>query len=95
MCYALAIIHLFLGYPLALSHELVGSNSLLSKSIIILTLDCKNIIGRAKRVPHRGVQSRFCVIHMYMSVCMSVVGQMRRRNYVAQTRACSKSVLGS
>ena len=31
------------------------------------------IIGRAKRAPHWGVQSRFRVI--YMSVCMSVVVQ--------------------
>ena len=34
------------------------------------------IIGRAKRAPHWGVQSRFHVIYMYMSVCMSVVCQI-------------------
>ena len=35
------------------------------------------IIGRAKRAPHGGVQSRFCVIYIdiYMSVCMSTVCQ--------------------
>ena len=45
-----------------------------------------NIIGRAKRAPHWGVQSRF---HMD-DICLSCT-KMRRRNYV---RACSKSVLG-
>ena len=33
------------------------------------------LIGRAKRAPHWGVQSRFRVI-LYMSVCMSVVCQI-------------------
>ena len=91
-------------------------------------------IGRAKRAPQWGVQSRFrmiyihcklksvpctpkclythtvfkkvcietflCALHtsfftMYICrfVCPPYV-KMRRRNYVAQTRACSKSVLG-
>ena len=49
------------------------------------------LIGRAKRAPHWGVQSRFRVI--YMSVCMSVVCQITW-NHVNLTRACSKSVLG-
>ena len=35
----------------------------------------KWVIGRAKRAPHWGVQSRFRVIYTYMSVGMSVVGQ--------------------
>ena len=30
------------------------------------------IIGRAKRAPHRGVQSRFRVIYIYMCVCVCV-----------------------
>ena len=51
------------------------------------------VIGRAKRAPHWGVQSRFRVIYIYMSVCMSVVCQITW-NHVNQTRACSKSVLG-
>ena len=51
------------------------------------------IIGRAKRAPHWGVQSRFRVISVLMSVCLSR-SKKRRRNYVGQTRACSKSVLG-
>ena len=33
------------------------------------------IIGRAKRAPHWGVQSRFHVIYIYMLVCMSAVCQ--------------------
>ena len=35
------------------------------------------LIGRAKRVPHWDVQSRFCMIYIYiyMSVCMSTVCQ--------------------
>ena len=62
------------------------------------------IIGRAKRAPHWGVQSRFRVIYMY--VCMYVFDclwenntkesydKMRGQNYVVQTRACSKSSFG-
>ena len=49
------------------------------------------VIGRPKRVPHWGVQSRFHVIYICWSVCLSWA-KMCRRNYV---RACSKSVLGS
>ena len=30
------------------------------------------LVGRAKRAPHWGVQSRFRVIYVYMYVCMSV-----------------------
>ena len=48
-----------------------------------------HIIGRAKRAPHWGVQSRFCVD----DICLSC-SKMLRRKYVYQTRACSKSVLG-
>ena len=53
------------------------------------------LIGRAKRAPHWGVQSRFRVIYIYICryVCLSW-SKKRRRNYVGQTRACSKSVLG-
>ena len=54
----------------------------------------KYIIGRAKRAPHWGVQSRFRVV--CRSVCMYVClswSKKRRRKYVSQTRACSKSVL--
>ena len=56
------------------------------------------LIGRAKRAPTLG-----CSIEIsrdiYMSVCMSVCLQkirvkIRGQNYVCQTRACSKSVLG-
>ena len=49
------------------------------------------LIGRAKRAPHWGVQSRFRVIYIYMCVCR--VCQITW-NHVNQTRACSKSVLG-
>ena len=52
------------------------------------------VIGRAKRAPHWGVQSRFRVV--CRSVCMYVClswSKKRRRKYVGQTRACSKSVL--
>ena len=54
------------------------------------------IIGRAKRAPHWGVQSRFRVIYICMSVGMYVClswSKKRRRKYVGLTRACSKSVL--
>ena len=51
----------------------------------------KVIVGRAKRAPHWGVQSRFRVTYIcYIYVCLSW-SKKRRRNYV---RACSKSVLG-
>ena len=43
------------------------------------------IIGQAKRAPHWGVQSRFCVIYIYVSV----VCQLHRRNYVAHAHAQS------
>ena len=33
------------------------------------------LVGRAKRAPHWGVQSRFRVIYVGMYVCMSVVVQ--------------------
>ena len=51
------------------------------------------LVGRAKRAPHWGVQSRFRMIYICRSVCLSW-SKKRRRNYVGQTRACSKSVLG-
>ena len=51
------------------------------------------IIGRAKRAPHWGVQSKFRVIYICRYVCLSW-SKKRRRKYVGQTRACSKSVLG-
>ena len=58
------------------------------------------VIGRAKRAPHWGVQSRFRVIYICMSVGMYVCryvclswSKKRRRKYVGRTRACSKSVL--
>ena len=56
-------------------------------------LSIRKVIGRAKRAPHWGVQSRFRVIYIYMlSVCL--VCQITW-NHVNQTRACSNSVLGS
>ena len=90
------------------------------------------VVGRAKRAPHWGVQSRFrvigerakrarhslvcsienrgyiyywaseasptlgCSIEISRDICMSVClswSKKRRRKYVGQTRACSKSVL--
>ena len=54
------------------------------------------LVGRAKRAPHWGVQSRFRVIYICMSVGMYVClswSKKHRRKYVGQTRACSKSVL--
>ena len=66
---------------------------LINKGTIIQII----VIGRAKRAPHWGVQSRFRVIYICryvcMYVCMSVVCQITW-NHVNQTRACSKSVLG-
>ena len=46
------------------------------------------VIGRAKRAPHWGVQSRFRVIYNVSVICQITW------NHVNQTRACSKSVLG-
>ena len=43
------------------------------------------VIGRAKRAPHWGVQSRFRVIYIYVSVVCQITW-----NHVNQTRACSK-----
>ena len=65
------------------------------------TAAISKIIGR---VPHWGFQSRFCVIYI---ICMNVFdclwenntkklyAKMRGRNYVVQTRACSKISFGS
>ena len=47
------------------------------------------LVGRAKRAPHWGVQSRFRVIYLSVSVVCQITW-----NHVNQTRACSKSVLG-
>ena len=55
------------------------------------------IIGRGKRAPHWGVQSRFRVIYIYMlSVCrMSVVCQINCVGGITcGPRACSKSFFG-
>ena len=76
-------------YRLALLLRAPETLSSLSKSRI-------PIFGRAKRAPHWGVQSRFCVIYICMSVCRYVClswSKKRRRKYVGQTRACLKSVL--
>ena len=54
-------------------------------------IGCEQVlIGRAKRAPYWGVQSRFRVI---LYICVSVVCLITW-NHVNQTRACSKSVLG-
>ena len=45
-----------------------------------------SVTGRAKRAPHRGVQSKFRMIY----VGMSVVSKMRRRNYMAHAHAQSQ-----
>ena len=44
----------------------------------------------------RPVMGTIFLVYIYIcvSVCMSTICQMHRRNYVAQTLACSKSVLG-
>ena len=46
--------------------------------LALLVMGTIFLVGRAKRAPHWGVQSRFCVIYIYMlSVCrMSVVCQI-------------------
>ena len=59
-----------------------------------------SLVGRAKRVPHRAVQSRFRVIYICRYVCRFVYkkyvyAKRRVRNFMAQTHACSKSILGS
>ena len=56
-------------------------------------LRSKGVIGRAKRAPYRGVQSRFRDISkcrsVDRSVGRSVVSKRGRRDYVAQARAQS------
>ena len=46
-----------------------------SMTKVHVTYNVVRVIGRAKRAPHWGVQSRFCVIYIciiyvYMSVCL-------------------------
>ena len=68
-----------------------------------LVVKSKNVvIWQVKQAPHWGVQSRFCVIYVSMSVGMYVglstentYAKICGMNNVAQTRACSKSVLGN
>ena len=66
------------------------------------------VIGRAKRAPHRGVQSRFRVIgrakraphrgvqsrFRVIYIYVSVVVQNAHAELRGQTRACSRSVWG-
>ena len=74
---------LYISREISIEHPSVGLAS--------LTQIClAEMIGLAKQAPHWGVQSRFLVI-LCACVCR---GPKRRRNYVGQTRACSKSVLG-
>ena len=49
------------------------------------------VIGRAKRAPYWGVQSRFCVIFVGQLYIYRMSNQLHRQNYVDQTRTCSKS----
>ena len=44
------------------------------------------IIGRAKRAPHKGVQSRFRVIYIYMCDGMSVVCQINCIGGITRTK---------
>ena len=56
--------------------------------VVVLVVLVVVVIGRAKRAPHWGVQSRFRVV--CRSVCMYVClswSKKRRRKYVGQTRA--------
>ena len=52
-----------------------------------------NVVNWASEASHTGVILRDIYCMYNMSVCLSCA-KMRRLNYVAQTRACSKSVLG-
>ena len=63
------------GMPLRLTYEI--ANTMLT-NLRKCEFTVFKIIGRAKRAPHWGVQSRFRVIYIYMlSVCcMSVVCQI-------------------
>ena len=65
--------------------------SIVELNTSVLAMIMVVIIGRAKRAPHWGVQSRFRVIYiicMYVHVCLQLsMGRKKLRNYV---RACSK-----
>ena len=47
-----------------------------TRDLIYLKSVATDIIGRAKRVPHRGVQSRFCVIYIYVCRGPKCVGRI-------------------
>ena len=49
--------------------------SIVELNTSVLSMIMVLIIGRAKRAPHWGVQSRFCVIYIYMCmyICMSSI----------------------
>ena len=57
------------------SSEKTNSVDLPSQGITMLEL----VVGRAKRAPHWGVQSRFRVIYIYIYICM-YVGMSRMSN---------------
>ena len=60
----------------------------------------QELIGRAKRAPHWGVQSRFRVIYMYVFYCLwenntkQLYAKMRGRNYMSEHAHAKKSLLG-
>ena len=86
--------------PLVFLHQSLPDYAILSFELIKLDFDFNLVawanmyilIGRAKRAPHWGVQSRFRVIYIYIYV--SVVVQNAHAELRGQTRACSRSVWG-
>ena len=56
---------------------------------------CVYIIGRAKQAPHWGVQSRFRVIYMCMSVCLweTIQGVRMSKNAWAKLRGPNTRML--
>ena len=61
-CYNLAVI------SDSLKHDTTAVHCFIS----VVIPELKKIIGRAKRAPHWGVQSRFRMIYIYMYIYMSV-----------------------
>ena len=63
-----------------------------SAEVCVILLIFLPLLGE-RSDPHTGVFNRDIYIYICQFVCL-LLAKMRRRNYVAQTRACSKSVLG-
>ena len=93
-CFLLHSILFFISQTSYRTYKIISSYELARPIMGTIFLVIVSIIGRAKRAPHWGVQSRFRVV--CRSVCMSVVCQINCVGGITcGPRACSKSFFGA